>query len=160
MSSSSCTTKYDVFISFRGEDTRETFTAHLSKALENKTIRAYVDDRLPRGEEIWPTLEEAIESSLMSIVIFSENYATSKWCLEELVKIIQWREDHGQVVIPVFYRTEPSHIRYQRGSFEKAFAKHERDFAESESNREKIRKWRKALKKSADICGWHSKNYA
>ncbi|MED6217020.1 hypothetical protein PIB30_013491 [Stylosanthes scabra] len=158
--SSSCTTKYDVFISFRGEDTRETFTVHLFNALENKTIRAYMDCLLHRGDEVWPALEKAIESSLISIVVFSENYATSKWCLEELVKILEWREDHGQVVIPVFYRTDPSHIRNQSGSFERAFAKYERDIAESESNRVKISKWREALKKSANISGWHSRNYA
>ncbi|MED6134172.1 hypothetical protein PIB30_034789 [Stylosanthes scabra] len=158
--SSSCTTKYDVFISFRGEDTRETFTVHLFNALENKTIRVYMDCFLHRGDEVWPALEKAIESSLISIVVFSENYATSKWCLEELVKILEWREDHGQVVIPVFYRTDPSHIRNQSGSFERAFAKYERDIAESESNRVKISRWREALKKSSNISGWHSSNYA
>ncbi|XP_015938916.1 disease resistance-like protein DSC1 [Arachis duranensis] len=158
--SSSCTITYDVFISFRGEDTRETFTVHLYSALKNMTIRAYMDCLLQRGDEVWPALEKAIESSLISIVVFSENYATSKWCLEELVKILQWREDHSQVVIPVFYRIDPSHIRHQSGSFEKAFAKYERDLAESESNRDKISNWREALKKSANISGWHSRNYA
>ncbi|XLR43968.1 hypothetical protein S83_028628 [Arachis hypogaea] len=72
MSSSSYTTKYDVFISFRGEDTRETFTVHLFNALANKTIRAYMDCLLQRGDEVWPALEKAIESSLISIVVFSE----------------------------------------------------------------------------------------
>ncbi|MED6134170.1 hypothetical protein PIB30_034787 [Stylosanthes scabra] len=116
-----------------------------------------MDRLLKGGEEIWPTLEKAIENSLMSIVVFSENFATSKWCLEELVKIVQWRDHHGQVVIPVFYRTEPRDVRRQRGSYEKAFAKYERE--EKESNREKISKWRQALKEAANISGWHSTHY-
>nr|XP_025616772.1 TMV resistance protein N-like [Arachis hypogaea] len=153
MSSSSYTTKYDVFISFRGEDTRETFTVHLFNALANKTIRAYMDCLLQRGDEVWPALEKAIESSLISIVVFSEKYATSKWCLEELVKILQWREYHGQVVISVFYRTDPSDIRNQSGSFEKAFAKYERDFAESLVGIEEIRKIVKVNMKQHRVIG-------
>ncbi|XP_052110217.1 TMV resistance protein N-like [Arachis duranensis] len=153
MSSSSYTTKYDVFISFRGEDTRETFTVHLFNALANKTIRAYMDCLLQRGDEVWPALEKAIESSLISIVVFSEKYATLKWCLEELVKILQWREYHGQVVISVFYRTDPSDIRNQSGSFEKAFAKYERDFAESLVGIEEIRKIVKVNMKQHRVIG-------
>ncbi|MED6172632.1 hypothetical protein PIB30_051809 [Stylosanthes scabra] len=165
MSSPCSTTQYDVFISFRGEDTRETFTVHLFNALESKGIQTYMDCRLERGESVWPALEKAIQSSLMSIVVFSENYANSKWCLEELVKILEWKENHGQVVIPVFYRTDPTDIRNQTGSYEKAFAKHERDLAdskskgESESMAHNIRKWRQSLKKSANISGWHSRLY-
>ncbi|MED6217016.1 hypothetical protein PIB30_013486 [Stylosanthes scabra] len=154
---SSSTTEYDVFISFRGEDTRKTFTGRLFNALKDRAIRVYMDRLLKGGDEIWPTLEKAIENSLMSIVVFSENFATSKWCLEELVKIVQWRDHHGQVVIPVFYRTEPRDVRSQRGSYEKAFAKYERE--EKESNREKISKWRQALKEAANISGWHSTHY-
>ncbi|MED6217013.1 hypothetical protein PIB30_013484 [Stylosanthes scabra] len=157
MLSSPCSTEYDVFISFRGEDTRKNFTVHLFNTLKDSTIQTYMDCLLERGEEVWPALEKAIERSLMSIVVFSENYATSKWCLEELVKITQWKEDHGQVVIPVFYRTDPTDVRKQTGSYEKAFAKHERDFAESESN--VITKWRDSLRKSANISGWHSEYF-
>ncbi|XLR43989.1 hypothetical protein S83_028649 [Arachis hypogaea] len=78
MSSSFCTTKYDVFISFRREDTRKTFTVYLFNLLANKTIRAYMDCLLRRGDEVWPALEKAIESSLISIVVFSENYALGR----------------------------------------------------------------------------------
>ena len=39
---------YDVFISFRGEDTHTRFTDHLYKALKDKSIRVFRDDSDPQ----------------------------------------------------------------------------------------------------------------
>ncbi|KAI5314401.1 hypothetical protein L3X38_043577 [Prunus dulcis] len=83
---------HDVFLSFRGEDTRYNFTDHLHKNLVQRGIRTFIDDELPRGEEISQALLDAIEGSRCSIIVFSENYASSKWCLDELVHIIQCRK--------------------------------------------------------------------
>ncbi|XP_058746896.1 TMV resistance protein N-like [Vicia villosa] len=161
LSTSYSNKKHDVFLSFRGEDTRIGFTSHLYDALNHKSIKTYIDYLLNRGEDVWPTLSEAIEDSHVSIVVFSENYASSKWCLEELVKILECRKVHGQVVIPVFYKTDPSHIRNQRGNFEKAFAKHERDLGtnESDESRRKVLNWKAALTEAANISGWDSKTH-
>ncbi|XP_061375807.1 disease resistance protein RPV1-like [Gastrolobium bilobum] len=151
----------DVFLSFRGEDTRTNFISHLYKALYKKPVNAFIDDNLKRGEDVWPALSKAIEESHISVVVFSENYAYSKWCLEELVKILECRKDHGQVVMPVFYETDPSDIRKQAGTYETAFAKHERDLRveDSESNKQKVLKWRAALSEAANISGWDSRNH-
>ncbi|CAL9021832.1 unnamed protein product [Prunus brigantina] len=81
--------KYDVFLSFRGEDTRYTFTSHLYAALCSKEIKTYIDDILERGEQIAPALFEAIKTSKLSVIIFSKNYASSTWCLDELVHILR-----------------------------------------------------------------------
>lgn len=80
--------KYDVFLSFRGPDTRKTFTSHLKKALDDKMMDTFMDYNLERGEEITPALLKAIERSLISVIVFSENYASSRWCLDELVHIL------------------------------------------------------------------------
>ncbi|XP_061365082.1 disease resistance protein RUN1-like [Gastrolobium bilobum] len=178
---SSSTKKHDVFLSFRGEDIRTTFVSHLHNALNKaKPIRTFIDYDIPRGKDVWPALIRAMKDSHISVVIFSENYATSKWCLEELYKILECRKDHGQVVIPVFYKTNPSHVRHQKGSYEKAFAKHERDSGDkgskltrstsrsaslssltrdSKSNKQKVLRWRKALTEAANISGWDSRNH-
>ena len=60
-SSSTCQWKYDVFLSFRGQDTRTGFTTYLYKALEQKGINTFMDDKLPRGEEISAELLKTIE---------------------------------------------------------------------------------------------------
>ncbi|KAG5255296.1 disease resistance protein [Salix suchowensis] len=95
--------KHHVFLSFRGEDTRVGFTSHLHAALERKNILTFIDNDLRRGEEISPSLVEAIEDSMLSVIIFSQNYASSKWCLDELLKILESRKVRGQIAIPVFY---------------------------------------------------------
>ncbi|GJY72194.1 Toll/interleukin-1 receptor domain-containing protein [Tanacetum coccineum] len=123
-SSSSVSYVYDVFLSFRGEDTRKTFVDHLYSALEQRHIRTYKDDvTLPRGESVGPALLKAIQESRHAVIIFSKNYADSSWCLDELVHIMKCRAENGQIVMPVFYDVDPSDVRKQRGDFGKAFSK-------------------------------------
>ena len=81
--------KYDVFLNFRGKDTRNGFTHHLYFALKQKGIFTFRDEEeLETGKSISPELLKAIEESRFAIVIFSKNYASSTWCLDELIKII------------------------------------------------------------------------
>ncbi|KAL5776095.1 hypothetical protein ACOSP7_009021 [Xanthoceras sorbifolium] len=147
--------KYDVFLSFRGEDTRNNFTSHLYKALRDKQIETFIDYNINRGDEISQSLLKAIEESHISVVIFSKDYASSRWCLNELVKILECREKYKQIVMPVFYEVEPSDVRNQSGSFADAFAEHELRFKES---LDKLQTWKDALKKAANLSGWHSDN--
>ncbi|XP_044509967.1 disease resistance-like protein DSC1 [Mangifera indica] len=146
--------KFDVFLSFRGEDTRDNFTSHLYAALRRKQIEAFIDDRgLKRGDEISPVLLKAIESSKISVIIFSEDYASSRWCLDELVKILECKKFNNQIVIPVFFNVNPSDIRKQTGTFAEAFVKHEERFKEM---RNKVQNWRNALTEAANLSGWDS----
>ncbi|XP_024198898.1 toll/interleukin-1 receptor-like protein [Rosa chinensis] len=84
--------KYDVFLSFCGTDTRQKFTSYLYYALKERKIDTYMDDRLERGDEIEHALMEAIEQSKISIIVFSEDYASSRWCLDELVHILKCKQ--------------------------------------------------------------------
>ncbi|KAJ9675668.1 hypothetical protein PVL29_024538 [Vitis rotundifolia] len=144
---------YDVFLSFRGE-TRYHFTDHLYSALRDNGVHTFRDDEeLERGDVIAPGLLKAIEQSRISIVIFSENYAQSRWCLDELVKIIECMTERKQIVLPVFYHVDPSHVRKQMGSYGEAFAYHEKDA--DLKKREKIQKWRTALTETSNLSGWH-----
>ncbi|KAM7493877.1 hypothetical protein LguiB_028486 [Lonicera macranthoides] len=108
------------------------------------------NNRLGIGENIDPELMKAIEESRVSIVVFSQNYASSTWCLTELVKILECRRTKGQFVIPVFYKVDPSDARKQKGSFAEAFASHEVRFA---GEMDKVNQWRAALSEAADIAG-------
>ena len=145
---------YDVFLSFRGEDTRNSFTAHLYSALDRKGIRTFIDDeRLERGKPISPELLNAIEKSKVAIIVLSRNYASSSWCLDELVKIVECKEKAGLTVLPVFYGVDPSDVRRQTGSFAEAFAKHE-----LMKNEEKLQSWRAALTRVASLSGCDTRN--
>ena len=152
--SSSSDWKYAVFLSFRGEDTRNNFTGHLYKALDQKGIETFMDDKkLRTGEEISPTLVTAIQRSRCSIIVLSENYASSKWCLEELVMILECKRTKNLKVVPIFYNVDPSHVRNQTGSFGEALAKHKENL---KIKVEKVQKWREALTQVANLSGLHS----
>ncbi|XP_071685556.1 disease resistance protein RPS4B-like isoform X2 [Rutidosis leptorrhynchoides] len=144
---------YDVFLSFRGEDTRTGFTSHLYDALIRKHIRTYQDDKsLEIGNFIAPELLRAIEASKFAIVVLSPHFATSKWCLEEIVKIVDCRELGKLVVIPVFYHVSPSDVRLQRGCYVQGFTNHE---VNPEIPPQKVETWKAAFKKLGDISGYH-----
>ncbi|XP_021802112.1 TMV resistance protein N-like, partial [Prunus avium] len=143
---------YHVFLSFRGDDTRYNFTDHLYSNLVQKGIKTFVDEEeLRRGEEISPALLKAIEESRICTIIFSQNYAWSRWCLDELVKILQCKESKGQMVFPIFYKVDPSDVRNQKGNFGEALANHEGQF---KNNIENVAKWRIALTEAANLSGW------
>ncbi|XP_054780083.1 disease resistance protein RPV1-like [Prosopis cineraria] len=155
-SASSSRVKYDVFISFRGSDIRSGFLSHLTKELRRKQVDVYVDDRLERGDQISSALDEAIEGSMIALVIFSKDYASSKWCLQELVKIMECKEASGQIVLPVFYCVDPSDVRRQKRTYADAFAHLELKFKD---NSNELKNWRSVLKKTADLSGYHSSNF-
>ncbi|XP_031104027.1 disease resistance protein RPP5-like isoform X8 [Ipomoea triloba] len=144
---------YDVFLSFRGEDTRKNFVDHLYHWLEQKGLHTFKDDeRLEKGQSIAPTLLQAIQQSRFAVVVFSKNYASSTWCLDELAKIMECKHNLNQVVVPIFYDIEPSHVRKQTASFKGAFAKHEENFKDDEG-KVKVERWRKALTDAGSIAG-------
>ncbi|XP_024023028.1 TMV resistance protein N-like [Morus notabilis] len=146
---------YDVFLSFRGEDTRDNFTSHLYAALKRKKINTYFDEEsLERGDEINLALPEAIQRSYIAIIIFSKDYASSSWCLCELEHIFECHRENKQVIIPIFYGVDPSDVRKQKGSYEKSFIEHENRFKDKV---EMVTKWRIALTKSADLSGYDSR---
>jgi hypothetical protein len=145
------TPKHDVFLSFRGEDTRDNFISHLYAELSRKNIETFIDYRLARGDEISPALYKAIDESTIYVVILSENYASSTWCLDELTKILECREKYGRDVIPVFYKVDPSDVRNQRGSYAEAFVKHQNRFKDDQ-----LDAWKKALTQVAGLSGWDS----
>ncbi|KAH0750704.1 hypothetical protein KY290_029936 [Solanum tuberosum] len=91
-----------------------------------KGIFTFQDDkRLEYGDLIPEELMKPIKDSKVVFVVFSKNYATSRWCLDKLVKIMECKKKNGQTVIRIFYDVDPSHVQNQRESFGEAFAQHE-----------------------------------
>ncbi|KAF3456173.1 hypothetical protein FNV43_RR00823 [Rhamnella rubrinervis] len=145
---------YEVFLSFRGE-TGKTFTSHLYKALDQKGIYTFLDvKRLERGEDISRGLDKAIEGSRCAVVILSGNYASSRWCMDELVQILKCRNDSKikQIVLPIFYHVNPDDILKDKGRIWEGFQSLKREFP---NNEEKVKTWRDALIQLANIAGHH-----
>lgn len=144
--------KYDVFLSFRGEDTRNNFTSFLYDALCREKIETFIDNNeVRKGGEISSSLAAAIQNSSLSIVVLSQHYASSSWCLNELLEILHCNRTKGQVILPIFYHVNRSDIRKQTGSYGEAFSLHEKRF---EKTKDKIANWRSALAHVASLSGW------
>ena len=112
------------------------------------------DEGLQRGDSIAQVLTGAIENSKLSILVFSENYADSTWCLDEVVKILECKQKNDQLVWPIFYKVEPSDVRHQRNSYEKAMIKQETRFGKDSEN---VKKWRSSLSQVCDLKAFHYK---
>ncbi|KAI9108233.1 hypothetical protein K1719_020716 [Acacia pycnantha] len=152
-SSFNCQWIYDVFINFRGEDTRHGFTGNLYHSLHQKGVRTFLDDEeLRRGDEITPTLLTAIENSRMAITVFSKNYASSTFCLNELVKIHECIKKKGRLVLPIFYDVDPSEVRHQKGNHEQALFMLMNNHR---ANEQEIQSWRLALHNVSNISGFY-----
>ncbi|XP_060181225.1 TMV resistance protein N-like isoform X4 [Lycium barbarum] len=140
---------YEVFLSFSGEDTRKTFVSHLDHRLRQYGFQIFKDDKsLRKGDVISPALEEGIEKSRISIVVLSTNYASSRWCLDELVKILECKEKLNQRVMPIFYDVLPTEVRKQTGKFGTEFAK-----LKKKCGAQRMEEWKAALTEVANLSG-------
>ncbi|XP_033144057.1 disease resistance-like protein DSC2 isoform X2 [Brassica rapa] len=144
---------YHVFLSFRGEDVRKGFLSHVLKEFKSKGINVFIDNEIKRGESVGPELVKAIRHSRVGVVLLSRNYASSSWCLDELVEIMKCREEVGQTVMTIFYNVDPSEVRKQTGDFGKAF-----DETCVGRTEEVKRAWRQALNDVASIAGYDASN--
>lgn len=150
-SSSYARNTYDVFLNFRGMDTRNNgFVDCLYTNLRRAGVNVFHDyEGLQRGQSICNELLKAIEESKISIIIFSKNYASSRWCLDELVKIMECSQKLNGIVFPIFYYVDPSMIRKQTGMFGKALAQHRKRLGD-----QKVNEWVTALIAAANLSGW------
>ncbi|GKB96302.1 Toll/interleukin-1 receptor domain-containing protein, partial [Tanacetum coccineum] len=115
-----------------------------------KGIKTYKDDgKLEKGKTINDQLIKSIEDSRFYIIVFSKNYASSSWCLDELVKIMECQKMAEQTAYPIFYDVEPTEVQKQSGAVKYAFARHEK--------KEAAWKWKEVMKQASKLAGWDLK---
>ncbi|CAN1823673.1 Disease resistance protein L6 [Linum perenne] len=144
--------EYEVFLSFRGPDVRKSFADCLYSYLVRSKIRTFRDEEeLRKGETIAPSLVQAITESKIYIPIFSKSYASSKWCLQELAKMVECsKKEKGHIILPVFYFVDPRDVRHQAGPYEEAFEQHNK-----KHDPVIVQEWRIALQEVGQMKGWH-----
>jgi hypothetical protein len=114
-----------------------------------------MDTKLRSGDEISPALLKAIEESEISIIVFSKNYASSRWCLDELIKILDSRKTRDQRVLPLFYDVTPAEVRHQTKTVKEAFAQLEKRYKDDDK---KVKMWKSALTQVANLSGMTLEN--
>ncbi|XP_039164294.1 TMV resistance protein N isoform X2 [Eucalyptus grandis] len=146
--------EYQVFLSFRGPDTRYGFTDFLYHGLVDAGIRVFRDeDELRVGEVIGGNLLRAINNSMLYIPIFSRTYASSKWCLRELACIVDnvLNSEGKKSVLPIFLDVEPEDVKLKTSLYSTALLEHTNKFPDE------VKDWRKALEEVDEIKGWNVK---
>ncbi|KAJ8528537.1 hypothetical protein K7X08_022229 [Anisodus acutangulus] len=152
-SSNSHPWKYDVFLSCTSDNT---FVYHLYSTLCQvgiNTFRACDDDQLSDEVRI-----NAIEGSIIFIIILSKNNASSRRCLNELLHILELNNNSKRLLLPIFYDVDPSDVRKQSGIYAEAFARHE-TCSQDQENRN-ILLWKAALNKVGNLSGWDLRHVA
>lgn len=148
---------YKVFLSFRGPDTRQGFTNVLYHALVDAGIReVFLDDEEIRvGEHIGDEIRRAIQDSKIFVPIFSEGYASSKWCLIELSEMLKSVKTSasGKKIMPIFYDVTVDEVKLKKKRYVKALEKHKEDFGQ-----DRVEPWEDALKEAGKIKGWELKD--
>ena len=136
-----------MFLSFSGQDTRNGFSSYLHDSLVREGIKTFFDYKSTNSKGV----VKAIEGSQCSVVILSENYAFSSWCLTELCKIVERMDKFGLIVLPVFYHVNQSQIRKLSGRYEDAFKKLENN---PMLNFDEVETWKTVLKRVGSLPGW------
>ncbi|KAK3433700.1 hypothetical protein EUGRSUZ_D01000 [Eucalyptus grandis] len=100
-----------VFLAFRGCDTRYGFAAYLYISLVAAKIRVFYDDDMCIvGKIISDELINAIEHCKISTPILYPNFTSSPWCLHELESMVICKKTKGQKILPIFYNVNPSDV--------------------------------------------------
>lgn len=148
---------YDVFLSFRGPDTRLGFVSHLYKDLDQRGIYTFKDDeKIKKGERISDVIIKAIEESRIAVIIFSQRFASSSWCLDEVATIMDRKAAKKIIVLPVFHNVDPRTVRKGRNENEDLFNEHEKKYG---SGSEIVKKWKENLEAAGSLCGWEFNNW-
>lgn len=126
--------------------------SHLKAALERRGIRTFVDYILDEGKEILPAITEVIEQSNIAVVVVSQNFHTSPWCLNELVKILKCQKKRGLSIFPIFWGIDARELREQSSPFVENIGQGEEGF--KQENLHQVQRWRKALQAVGRIIGF------
>ncbi|KAK3431329.1 hypothetical protein EUGRSUZ_E03204 [Eucalyptus grandis] len=139
--------RYQVFLSFRGPETRDNLVQYLYDQLKRNGVVVFRDsEEIEDGQEISKTIEDAIESSDICVPVFSQDFASSAACLKEVAQMVKL----GKKIRPIFFFVEPCIVCHRLGTYGKSFAEHRRKNRYREST---IKEWEDALEKIGGILG-------
>ncbi|CAN0928232.1 Disease resistance-like protein DSC1 [Linum grandiflorum] len=141
--------EFDVFLCFKGDDTRHGFTSHLMAALSDRQIRNFIDDKLEKTESI-DELIPILERCALSVVVFSEKFAASIWCLEEIATIARKMMESGHRVLPIFYKVDPCDVTDDFRSYATTI---HREYKARLTYAEDKKRWMDALKAVTNSAG-------
>ncbi|CAN1745088.1 Disease resistance-like protein DSC1 [Linum perenne] len=123
-------------------------------ALSNKQIRTFIDDMLEKTRSI-DELTSILQKSALSVVVFSEKFVDSSWCLDEVATIASRMAKFGHRVLPIFYNVDPSDMTGDSGSYATII---DDKYKAKSTYLEDKKRWKDALKDVANCAGHTSES--
>ncbi|XP_048133571.1 disease resistance protein L6-like [Rhodamnia argentea] len=151
---------YDVFLSYRGVDTRYSIVEILYKNLLRNKVLVYRDDGIrSHGEGIPRELLAALDDSHIYIPFLSKNFASSTWCLYELVRMVGCKKSDGKRrILPIFYDVEKADVKLESNLYRDALNDHRSLYGDdAEEWGRKLKEWEEALRYVGDMDGYNLK---
>ncbi|WVZ16875.1 hypothetical protein V8G54_009857 [Vigna mungo] len=149
--------KYDVLINFTGEDIHRKFVSHLNSAFSTVGLTTFLHH--PNAVKSTHIQQPILSHCHVVIVVFTQTYSKSAWCLDQLQQIIKWHETYCRHVLPVYYEIQPSDVRLQKGDFGKALKATAQQTFSGEELEHGMSRWNHALTKAANFFGWDESNH-
>ncbi|XP_014515215.2 TMV resistance protein N-like isoform X1 [Vigna radiata var. radiata] len=149
--------KYDVLINFTGEDIHRKFVSHLNSVLSTVGLTTFLHHH--NAVKSSHIQEPILSRCRVAIVVFTQTYSQSAWCLNQLQQIINWHETYCRHVLPVYYEIQPSDVRLQKGDFGKALKETAQQTFSRQELEHGMSRWRHALTKAANFFGWDESNH-
>ncbi|KAL3745695.1 hypothetical protein ACJRO7_014762 [Eucalyptus globulus] len=132
----------DVFLSCSEQDNRPGFADGLYNSLHQAGIHVIRDlEERTLGQDTGQRLIQVIRHSKIAIPILSKNYPSSKYCLQELVQIVECHKTMGQIIMPVFLNVTPSVVKNISRGYGEAITKH----GQTDLDPNILREWEEAL---------------
>ncbi|XP_039155778.1 TMV resistance protein N-like [Eucalyptus grandis] len=144
--------EFEVFLSFRGPDTRDHFTSCLYSQMVEKGIRVFKDnEELRVGQKIGGNLLQALDNTQIYIPIFSKGFASSPWCLREVAHMVDCtsKSDGKKEILPVFFDVEPDDVKLKTELYRNALSMHKNKYGPDE-----VKRWEVALVEVPTRVGW------
>ncbi|KAF8011146.1 hypothetical protein BT93_J1690 [Corymbia citriodora subsp. variegata] len=144
--------KFEVFLSFRGVDTRDNFTSCLYHDMIDKGIRVFKDDKeLLVGQKVEGELLQALDDSQIYIPIFSKGFTSAPWCLREVAHMVDCtsKSDGKKEILPVFFDVKPDDVKLKTELYKDALSEHAKKYGSHE-----VKRWEDALAEVPNRVGW------
>ena len=98
-------------------------------------------------DDCWERVEAIIKKTPIAVVIFSQGFSQSAWCIRELDVMLH---SPGTKVLPIFYDVRASEVRFPesgqlKDGFEKLSGRHDKAVIEG---------WRADLEEASKLMGW------
>ncbi|XP_047169402.1 disease resistance protein RPV1-like [Vigna umbellata] len=149
--------KYDVLINFTGEDINRKFVSHLNSVLSTVGLTTFLHHH--NAVKSTHIQEPILSHCRVAIIVFTQTYSQSAWCLNQLEQIIKWHETYFRHVMPVYYEIQPSDVRLQKGDFGKVLKATAQQTFSGEELEHGMSRWSHALTKAANFFGWDESNH-